>query len=382
MDVYARLQLRTVINAFETLSIVGSTRIRPEALEAMQRASASFVFLPELNQKVGARIAELTRNEAAVVTNGALAGMLLATAACIARRNPGYEHPLVLPLAAENVNVITQRCQYNPYLPNITQVGARIVEVGYSQQRSPERQLEDAIDAHTAAVFYTAGRPYERFAIPLERVVAIAHAHDVPVIVDGAALLPPVENLWRFTAMGADLAVFSGGKGLRGPQDSGVVVGDHDLVQRIHQINSPIHGLGRAFKSSKEDIVGLLVALEYALAEDIEARYTGLQQQATRIETALRDAAGIETWILPDGRQGQPCPRMVVRLLPSSGWSRTAFMDALKDGDPAVLVGDLDEDADAFYINPLSLTEAEEQVVVERVLALLASGAERAPLAR
>jgi D-glucosaminate-6-phosphate ammonia-lyase len=373
-DLYERLQVRTVINAFETVSIIGGTRIRPEVLAAMQAASHSFVFLPELQEKVGDRIARLTRNEAAVVTNGALAGMLLATAACLSRANPGFEHPLLLPYGGRKNRVIVQRCQYSPYLPNITQVGAELVEVGYSQQSTPDHVLEGAFDERTAAVFFTAGRPYEQFATPLERVVELAHGHDVPVIVDGAALLPPPENIWRFTAMGADLVVFSGGKGLRGPQDSGVVVGERDLIQRIHRINSPIHGLGRALKTTKEDIIGFLVALELALREDQEARYAALEKQAQRIAGTFAGVAGIETRVLPDGRQGQPCPRVVIRLLPECGWTRQEFTSSLSAGDPAILVGDLDEVHDSFYINPLSLTELEEGLVVENIRRLLASG--------
>jgi D-glucosaminate-6-phosphate ammonia-lyase len=381
MDVYERLQVRTVINAFETVSIVGGTRIRPEVLAAMQAASERFVFLPELQEKVGDRIAQLTRNEAAVVTNGALAGMLLATAACLARANPGYERPLLLPYGGRRNRVIVQRCQYSPYLPNITQVGAELVEVGYSQQLTPDQLLEAAFDDRTAAVFFTAGRPYERFAMPLERVVEIAHERGVPVIVDGAALLPPPENLWRFTEVGADLAVFSGGKGLRGPQDSGVVVGERDLIQRIHRINSPIHGLGRALKTTKEDIIGFLVALELALEEDQAARYEALDEQAQRIAGALAGVAGIETRILPDGRQGQPCPRVVIRLLPDSGWSRQEFTGSLAARDPAILVGDLDEADDSFYVNPLSLTEREERLVIEKLTLLLTSRRAEEPAA-
>lgn len=376
VHVFERLKVRSIINAYETLSIVGSTRIRPEVTDAMRQAAERFVNLSELNRAVGRRIAELSENEAAVVTNGASAGMLLATAACIARRNPGSEGPLTLPLDAENLDVVVQRCQYSPYLPNITQMGARLVEVGYAQQRSPESLLARAIDERTAAVFYTAGRPYERFAVPLQRVVALAHAKDVPVIVDAAALLPPMGNLRAFTSAGADLVVFSGGKGLRGPQDSGFVVGKADLVQRIHAINSPVHGLGRAFKSSKEDIVGLLVALEAALAEDEDARYARLVEQAERIQGGLAGATGVETWILPDGRQGQPCPRVAVRLLPASGWRRADLIATLAAGDPGVLVGDLDEDPDAIYLNPLSLTTEEERLVVERLLGLLVRSAE------
>ncbi len=368
---FARLGVRSVINAFETMSIVGGTRIRPESLEAMRRAASSFVFMDELNTRVGARIASLTRNEGAVVTNGALAGMLLATAACLRRANPDAGRPIALPAGWTVDEVVVQRCQYSPYLPNITQVGAKLVEIGYSQQVTPEWHLEAALSENTAAIFYTAGRPYERFAIPLDRVVAIAESQGVPVIVDGAALLPPVENLWRYTGLGAALAVFSGGKGLRGPQDSGVVVGRRSLIDEIHRLNSPNHGLGRAFKSSKEDVAGFLVALEMALAEDEDALYSEYMRRAELLRTVLSEVPNIETWILPDGRQGQPCPRTVVRLLPGCGWTRSAFVRQLASGDPAVLVGELDEDADAFYLNPRSLTDEEisvvTRVVVERL---------------
>lgn len=372
LDVFDRLGVRPVINAFETMSRVGGTRIRPEVMEAMRRASATFVFLDELQERVGERIAELTRNEGAVVTNGALAGMLLATAACLRQANGTGRRPHALPTGWKKDEVIVQRCQYSAYVPNITQVGAALVDVGYSAQRTPEYLLESAITEATAAVFYTAGRPFETFAIPLERVVAIAHAHDLPVVVDGAALLPPVSNLWRYTEMGADLVVFSGGKGLRGPQDSGVVVGRRDLIAEIQRLNSPNHGLGRALKSSKEDIVGFLVALELAFEEDDASVYDAYLKRAELVRHALAALPGIETWILPDGRQGQPCPRTVIRLLEASGWRRNEFLTALLAGERPILVGELDELEDAFYVTPRSLTNDEAVEVAQRIGALLA----------
>ena len=369
--VITRLGVRTVINAFETMSRVGGTRIRPEVIEAMRDASGRFVFLNELQERVGARIAELSRNEAAVVTNGALAGMLLATAACLRRANGSTHRPIALPTGWSKTQVIVQRCQYSAYVPNITQVGATIVEVGYAAQRTPESQLEAAICEDTAAVFYTAGRPFEQFAIRLDRVIAIAHAHDVPVIVDGAALLPPISNLWRYTDLGADLVVFSGGKGLRGPQDSGVVVGRRELIDDIQRFNSPQHGLGRALKSSKEDIVGFLVALELALEEDEAAVYEDYLQRAKGVVAGLAGVPGIETWILPTGRQGQPCPRTVIRLLPQSAWTRDEFLEALLEGEAPILVGELDELDDAFYVTPRSLTNEEAAFVCQRITQLL-----------
>ncbi len=373
-DVFARLKVRPVINAFETMSSVGGTRIRPQALEAMRRAADTFVFLEELNARVGERIAALTRNEGAVVTNGALAGMLLATAACLRRANPDLPRPIALPANWQKDEVIVQRCQYSPYVPSITQLGARIVEVGYTQQNTPEWVFEGAISQRTAAIFYTAGRPYERFAVPLERVVALAEAHDLPVIVDGAALLPPVENLWRFTEAGAALAVFSGGKGLHGPQDSGVVVGRRELTEEIHRLNSPHHGLGRALKSSKEDVAGFLVALELALEEDEAATYREYMRRAELLRSGLEGLENATVYVLPDGRQGQPCPRTVVQLAPGSGRTRGEVVRELAGGDPAILVGELDEDPTAFYLTPRSLTDEEIAVVVREVSACLGHG--------
>lgn len=368
---FQRLGVRTVINAFETVSIVGGTRIHPEVLEAMRDAASDFVFLPELQAAVGKRIAELTRNEGAAVTNGALAGMILATAACLARHDVRGVHGWVRNPPPERNEVVVQRCQYSPYIGNVVQAGARLVEIGYVENRTPEAHLEAALGPRTAAVFYTAGRPYERFAIPLEVVVDIAHQHDVPVIVDAAALLPPAENLWRFTQAGADLAIFSGGKGIQGPQDSGVVVGRKDLTDAIHSINSPIHGVGRALKTTKEDIVGLLVAIELCLAQDPEERYVRLLARARRMADALGDIPHLGVTILPTGRQGQPCPRTVLTLEEGSGWRRQELVSTLRAGDPAILVGELDEDPHAIYLNPLSLDDEEEELVLERIKGLL-----------
>jgi uncharacterized pyridoxal phosphate-dependent enzyme len=375
-DVYAALGVRRLINAYETVSVLGGTRTHPEVLDAMRAASDAFVDLRELQSAVGARLATLTRNEAAAVTSGASAGMVLAAAACAARRDPAFLGHLMRAATLPRPEVIVQRCQLSPYVQNVRQAGVELVEVGYAHNATPEEMLEQAFGDLTVAVLYTAGRPYERDAIPIERVVALAHEQDVPVIVDAAALLPPAANLWRFTGLGADLVVFSGGKGLQGPQDSGIVVGRADLVATVQAVASPVHGLGRAFKSSKEDIIGTLRAVELALEADEAARYAVLLARAERVAANLSGVPGIAVSVLPDGRQGQPCPRTVVRLLPTSGWRRSTFMAALRDGEPGVVVGPLDEDVDALYVHPLGLTDEEADVVAERLKGVLA-GASR-----
>jgi len=183
--------------------------------------------------------------------------------------------------------------------------------------------------------------------------------------------VPPAANLWRFTEAGADLAVFSGGKGLQGPQDAGLVVGRADLVATIQAINAPIHGVGRAMKQSKEDVVGLLAAVELALAADEGARYATLRARAERVADGLRGVRGLEVTVLPDGRQGQPCPRTLARLAPELGWRRADLLATLRAGDPAIVLGPYEDDPEAFYVHPLGLDDAEADAVVAAVRAVL-----------
>lgn len=373
-DVYARLGVRRVINAYETISMLGGTRIHPEVWAAMSAARDGFVDLRELHEAVGRRLATLTRNEAAAVTNGASAGMVLSAVSCATRVHPDFAQQLTAPAVAgrPRPRVVVQRVHMSPYVQNVQQAGVDLVEVGYAQNATPEAHLTVALAPPTVAVLYTAGRPYERDGILLERVVALAHAQGVPVIVDAAALVPPAENLWRFTERGADLVVVSGGKGLNGPQDSGLVVGRADLVATIQAVNAPIHGVGRAFKSTKEDVIGLLTAVELALAADEDARYAALLQRAERVADGLRGLPDLEVTVLPDGRQGQPCPRTLGRLGSGSRLGRDDLLRVLRDGDPRIVLGPYEDDAHAFYVHPLGLTDEEVEVLVGRVREVLA----------
>src|SRR4051794_2149939 len=221
---YAALGIRPVINASATLTRLGGSLMPEAVLDAMRSGAGSFVDLVELQTAVGKRIAELTRNEACYVSSGAAAGMAIGLAACMVGSDK--ERITSLPrLSGEPAEVIVFKSQRNGYDQAARTTGAQMVEIDGDGDA-----LETAFSPRTAAVLYFAGAHFAANALPLEDVVEAAHAQRVPVIVDAAAQIPPVSNLWRFTReLGADAAIFSGGKGLRGPQSSGLVLGKRSI---------------------------------------------------------------------------------------------------------------------------------------------------------
>jgi L-seryl-tRNA(Ser) seleniumtransferase len=346
--------------------------MRREALNAMIEATEHFVYLPELHQIVGRKLAELTRNDAAVVTNGGQAGLVLAVAATFAHDDHGLVRQ-VSDRPIEKNEVLVHRSQYTHYLANTRQVGARIVEYGLPYYSTGTVDLESAITSRTAAIVHTAGREFERLSPTLEQVIGVAQSSRIPVIVDAAVQVPPVENFWRYTQQGADLVVFCGGKGIRGPQDTGLVVGKKALVDLMHQMISPHLAIGRAMKSSKEDIVGLYVAVEALLLEDHQASYDQLETRARRIGEHLAKVRGVKTWVAPRTRQGQPLPITVVELEPESKWTSQDLIEALRSGRPSIELGACEGVDNAIAISPLSLSDDEGIAVVERIIQLLNS---------
>jgi uncharacterized pyridoxal phosphate-dependent enzyme len=250
------LGVRPVINAAATLTRLGGSLMPPPVLDAMRAGAESFVDIVELQRRVGRRIAELTRNEACYVSSGAAAGMTIAIAACITGGNPAAVARLPY-FDGPPPEVIIHRAHRNGYDQAARQTGARLVEIGMAHSTQPW-ELEAAFSPRTACVLYFAGAAYATGALALEDVMAAAAAHSVPVLVDAAAQIPPVRNLWHFTReLGADIAIFSGGKGLRGPQSSGLVLGRQAIVDACQVNGPPNHSLGRPMKVGKEELLVL-----------------------------------------------------------------------------------------------------------------------------
>lgn len=367
MSTYKDLGIKPFINAFDTITTMGGSLMPPEVVAAMAEAAGHFVDLFELNEKVGARIAELTRNEGACVTAGAACGLLLCAAAVMT----GCDRALIdrLPDTTGMKNeILVHRCQRLGWQRPPRLSGARLVEFG-GEEGTRREDLLSAFTERTAAVLYFASPLFERHALPLPEVISLAHERGVPVIVDAAANLPPASNLWAYTGMGADLAIFSGGKGLRGPQSSGLIVGKKALTDACRMNANPGGGVGRVAKVGKEEIMGLLAAVERFMSMDHDAELARREQWVARAVERLVDA-GISARRVFPGIHGQTYPRVRVTL-PSRA-RRDETLNALKAGEPSIVAGSYPDDPESIYLNPLTLQEGEMDIIVDRLLALLA----------
>jgi L-seryl-tRNA(Ser) seleniumtransferase len=362
---YAGLGLRRVVNAATTFTAVGGSLMPPEVLAAMADAAASFVDMHELHEAAGRRLAGLTGNDAAHVTAGCGAAIVLSVLACATGGDPAAiaRMPAGDGLRTE---VVVHAAHRIPYDPAITLPGGRIVQVGNVLQTF-EWELDAAITDRTAAVFYVAGAHLPAGALDLATTVRIAHARGVPVIVDAAAQLPPHSNLWHFTRdLGADLALFSGGKGLRGPQASGLLVGRADLVAAARANAAPHQRLARPMKVGKEEIAGLVRAVELYLGQDHDAVRAGWDATVAGWLDALDGMAGLRAVREELNEAGQPVPRVRVTVPGADGVRATLW-----DGDPRVHV--LRGSADSFYLTPDTLAPGEAELVTDRILAAVRS---------
>jgi D-glucosaminate-6-phosphate ammonia-lyase len=363
---YDSLGVKKRINAFDTVTVHGGSRMSPTVLDAMAEASKNFVDLRELHHKAGARLAELTQNEATYITSGASAGLLLAAAACMTGSNGEKMDRLPNTDGMRN-EILLKASQQIAWTVCVRQAGAKLVTFG-AQGRADASLLENAIGEKTAAVLYFAG-VFPEDGLPLESIIEVAHRHAIPVIVDAAAQLPPVENLWRFTQMGADLVIFSGGKGLCGPQCSGLVVGKKQLVEACAANSSPNCRIGRACKIGKEEIVGLVTAVEEFICTDtMKAR-----EQHEQWISLLRDELAacreqVEITTVYKDSPGITYPK--ARLILTGGMTKAELLESLREGNPSIVAGE-DDDTHSILLNPFALNKEEQAQVICRLKEIL-----------
>jgi D-glucosaminate-6-phosphate ammonia-lyase len=290
-DVIQELGVRPFVNAAGTFTALTGSLMRPEVVAAMQVASRQYVKLEELQAAVGKRVAELLHCESALVTAGCASALSLATAACVAGKDAARIRRLPDTTGMKN-EVIVQRTHRVGYDHAIRNAGVKLVEV------ETREQMEAALGDKTAMMFFL-NLADPKGKIHHEEFVRIARSRGIPTLIDAAADVPPVENLWRFTKLGFDLVAFSGGKGLRGPQSSGLLLGRKDLIDAAQHNNCPNGDtLCRTNKVNKEEIVGMLVALETYLKEDHAAVWKEWEGRCHRITEALKEFPDVRTQIV------------------------------------------------------------------------------------
>lgn len=362
MTVYSELGVRPLLNAWGTVTRVGGSRMDPRVLAAMTEASGSFVDMGELHAAASAEIARLLGAEAGCVTSGATAGLAIATAACMAGTD--VARILALPDAhVERDEVVVLKAHRILYDQAVLLPGARFVEVGVTSAATVE-QLMAAVGHRTAMVLYVAEASALRGSVPLREVAAALRGTGVPVVVDAAAELPPRSNLHAFFDDGADLVVFSGGKALRGPQSSGVVLGRPDLVAACCANAFPEYGIGRAMKTDKETIVGLVRAVQLFVEQDDEVELGRWERMTARMVEAIGAHPQCTA------RRGFPSepgvqPVGIPRAYLTPSMPAAELLARLRAGDPAVIAS---LSGDEVVLNPQCLDDDEVEQVVAAVL--------------
>ena len=369
MNIYKRLGIRTVINGNATLTRLGGSIMPSEVVAAMVDASKHFVDIIELQKRVGEEIATLTHNEAAYVSCGAAAALTLSTAACVTGLDATKREKLPHLDDSMKSEVIVHRHGRVGYDFAVRQVGITFVEIG-DEKGTTSDELESAITEKTAAIFYFANPSREHLWVPYEKAISIAQKHGVPFIVDAAAQLPPPENLWHFTQMGADLALFSGGKGLQGPQSSGLIVGKKSLIEAI-AFNGPPHPfIGRGMKVGKEELVGLLAAVEWYLNQDHSEVQQSYEDQVTYYAEVFKDIQGVTVHRSFPSEAGQPMPRTEIQFdTEQLGITRDEILRQLQTGDPAIDIAGAGENG--VVINGQTLMPGEVEIIAQKLKAIL-----------
>jgi L-seryl-tRNA(Ser) seleniumtransferase len=362
--IYHSLGVKPAIVASGYTTAWGGSRLRPEVVPAMNAVSGVMVSMDQLNRQAGNVLAEVTGAEAGFVCSGSAGGLIMQAAAVIAGSDPAKMARLP-DTSGMNNEIIIHKVHRFPYDQCYRSVGAKFVEIGDGRRCRPW-ELEAAFSERTAAVAYLFSPFISRGALPFEQVCEIAHAHDIPVLVNAASYLPPRTNLQRFSAAGADMVVYSGGKAVRGPQGTGILVGRQHLIDAAFANASPQQFIGRGLKVAKEEIIGLVKALELFVAEDEAAQFAHYRAMCRQVVDALRDFDGLSVTLEHD-EVHYLSPHAVMRFTRDwPGRPRDSIRDAMLQGDPQIFMHDINN-PDELAVDPVNLSEAELDIVIARL---------------
>ena len=356
-NILKELGIRTFINAAGTYTAMTASLMHDEVVETIKQSAKQFAMLDEVQDKVGEKIAELCHAEAATVTAGCWSALVLGTAGVLTGMDMKKvaQLPNVTGMKAE---VIVQKGHNIGYVHALTNTGAIIVEIETVQE------LEKAINEKTAMMwFLNTYAPMGK--IQHEEWVAIAKKHKIPTMIDMAADVPPVSNLWKYNDLGFDLVCVSGGKAMCGPQSAGILMGRKDLIAAA-RLSAPPRGgnIGRGMKVNKEEIVGMYVALEKYINQDHDAEWKMWESKIDSIKTAVNSVEGVTTEISVPPIANHT-PLLFIKWDESKvKTSNKDLMLKLRNGSPSIEVM---ANGTGINITVFMLQEGEEKIVAKRV---------------
>src|ERR1700722_9411782 len=360
-DLFKELGVTPVINASVTMTFLSGSLMLPEVLAAINSTSHDFADMYELQDKVGAKIAEMLQVESAMVTSGASCAILLSTAASITGMDP--EKIRQLPnLPGPRPEVIMQKTHRYLFDQAVTTTGARIIEVEGAEE------MEKAINQRTVlALFFNAA---DKSSISHADFVAVAKRHNIPTLLDAAADVPPVENLFKYQKIGFDLVTFSGGKMIRGPQSAGLLFGRKDLITAARLNHSPNEApIGRPMKVNKEEMFGMYAALTAYLERDHKKEWEEWLQRTKHIGSQLEGIQSVKTETVIDPGPANAFPSLNVT------WDQDKIkikpkdvVAALKNGTPSIVANGRE---DHLTIGVVLLRPDQVDIVAGRVKSIL-----------
>ncbi len=374
MSIYRELGIQPFINASEPYTRNGGSVMSRQVVEAMAEAAECFVDMSVLIRKVAERAAQLSGNDGAFVTSGAGAGVALSAAACLCESNKEEEDLLdVLPDTgkAQKNEILIFKGKYLDiiqYWKLIRVSGARLVLV-----EPTKKALLEAVNDKTAGMFLFPAPMYEEGIPTCEEIIPVLKEKGILVVVDAAAQLPPSSNLYYYTKLlGADLAVFSGGKHIKGPQSTGLIVGNRTMTEFCQKLACPNPRLGRTFKVGKEELVGFIKALELFVKENPDDRYQRQKEKLERIQKKLAEIPDIRMELWAKGRLETEQPLLLVDLPgEKTGEECCRFTRAYQN---PVDVGYFKKEngrPGSIFINAYLLKDGEEELVADAVRAYL-----------
>ncbi len=363
-DYFKELGVRTFINAAGTYTSMTGSLMRPEVLNAYQYATTEYVLLDELQDKVGERIASLLGCEAATVTSGAASAITLGTAGVLTGTDPEKAAKLPhLKGTGMKTEVIMQRAHYIDYAHAIINCGVNIVYV------DTKEELEKAINKNTAMYYFVNFLNYEG-QIQWEEVISICKKHNIPTMIDCAADVPPVENLSKYMKMGFDMVCFSGGKGLRGPQSAGLLLGKKKYIEAA-RVSAPPRGntIGRGMKVNKEEILAMMVTVESYLERDHQQDWDMWEEQVALIDNSIKSIEGVKTSIDVPLLANQVPTLNVSWDVKKVKISGDRVKEKLRSGHPSIEVAGGGENS--ISITTWMLVPGEERIVASRISDIL-----------